>query len=51
MGSSDRFLALYKEYESLLRDTGRDPKQQEEAVAGVPADRLRMLFIEMLLLL
>lgn len=39
------FLALYKEYEQLLRNAGQDPKEEENAVYAVSAaqgDRLRM---------
>lgn len=42
MATSDKFLALYKEYETLMRDAGKDVKTQEDSVSGVESDRLRM---------
>ena len=36
------FLALYKEYESLVRENGKDPKEYEESLPDSTANKLKM---------
>lgn len=38
----DRFLALYREYETLVRDEGSEPKDVEDAADDLTQNRLRM---------
>ncbi len=38
----DRFLALYREYETLVRDEGMEPKDVEDASDDLTQNRLRM---------
>lgn len=42
MKQVSEFMSLYKEYESLLRDRGIDPKEYEEHADGSTAGRLRI---------
>ena len=42
MKNDNKFLSLYREYESFIRDQGIDPKDYEEKVDDETANRLRM---------
>ena len=42
MKNDNKFLSLYREYESFIRDQGIDPKDYEEKVDDLTANRLRM---------
>ena len=42
MKATETFLQLYKEYETLLREKGRDPKSVEEEGEGQIQNRLRI---------
>lgn len=40
--STEKLLSSYKDYESLVRDTGRDPKEVEDQAPELEGQRLRM---------
>lgn len=42
MTNADKFLAVYKDYEQLLRDAGTDTKAWEDRAEGQLQERLRM---------
>ncbi len=42
MKSENEFLSVYREYESFIRDQGIEPKDHEEKVDDMTANRLRM---------
>lgn len=42
MSKTEQFLALYREYETLVRDAGQDPKDVEEKMPDAEANRMRM---------
>lgn len=42
MTIQEKFLGLYKEYETLVRASGKEPKELEDAVVGVESDRLKL---------
>ncbi len=42
MNTNNKFLSLYKEYETLIRDQGIDPKEYETNVDDLSANRLRI---------
>lgn len=42
MHQTTDFLALYREYESLLREQGLEYKQAEDAAEGQVQDRMRI---------
>jgi hypothetical protein len=43
MTNNEKLLALYREYEALLRDAGQDYKQVEENAEGLLQDRMRLV--------
>ena len=40
--NADRFLSLYREFETLLRDDGKDYKELEESADDLLQNRLRI---------
>ena len=42
MNKTEQFLTLYREYETLVRDVGQDPKDLEERMPDAEANRMRM---------
>lgn len=41
-GATEKLLNAYKDYESLVRDSGRDPKELEDQAPELEGQRLRM---------